>query len=318
MQVPGVRRTVRRILLSVFLVSLVVGVGGFYLLLQDRALRQAAAEARILLTSALAIRGYTAENIFPKLSRLPAGEFHEETVPSFAAQTVFRTVARSYHAYTYREPALNPTAPADRATPFEVELIQRFRADRGLEELSGVRAAEADRLFYLARPIRITKEGCLACHSTPERAPPAMVARYGPTAGFGWQLDEVVGAQVLTVPVTEAMKGSLELVGILGLGLALVFAAAYLALALSLDGMVVRPLQALARAAAAASQGGDLRQPLPRGGAGELRALAEAIERLRTSLGKAMAELRAEEAGPRAPARRAAAPGQPLPAEPAE
>ena len=128
------RRTVRRILFSVFLVALVAGVGGFYLLLQDRALRQAASEARILLTSALAIRGYTAENILPKLSRLPEGEFHEETVPSFAAQTVFRAVARTYRAYTYREPALNPTSPADLATPFEVELIQRFRANRELQE----------------------------------------------------------------------------------------------------------------------------------------------------------------------------------------
>ncbi len=314
MQVPGVRRTVRRILFSVFLISLIVGVGGFYLLLQDRALRQAAAEARILLTSALAIRGYTAENILPKLARLPEGEFHEETVPSYAAQTVFRTVAQTYRAYTYREPALNPTSPADLATPFEVELIQRFRADPRMQELSGVRTAESDRLFYLARPIQVTQEGCLACHSTPDRAPPAMVARYGATAGFGWRLNEVVGVQVLTVPVTEAMKGSLELVGVLGLGLVLVFAVAYLALTFSLDGMVVRPLHALARAAATASQGGDPRLPLPRTGAGEVRELAEAIERLRTSLGKAMVQLRAQGSVRRMPA----VPAQPAPTEPAE
>jgi len=255
-------------------------------------MRQAAAEARILLTSAVAIRGYTADNILPKLSRLPAEEFHAETVPSFAAQAVFRAVARSYPSYTYREPALNPTSPADLAKPFEVELIQRFRADGQLQELSGVRNADADRLFYLARPIRVTQEGCLACHSTPDRAPPAMVARYGTIAGFGWQMNEVVAVQVLTVPVTEAMKGSLELVAALSLGLMAVFAAAYFALTLSLDSMVVRPMQALARAAAAASQGADPRLPLPRAGGAEVRELAEAIERLRTSLGKALGQLR--------------------------
>ena len=285
------RRTVRRILLSVFLFALLAGVGGFYLLLQERALRQAASEARILLTSALAIRGYTADHILPKLSRLPEEEFHEETVPSFAAQTVFRAVARTYRTHTYREPALNPTSPADLATPFEVELLQRFRADPRLEELSGVRATDADRLFYLARPIRIAQERCLTCHSTPDRAPPAMLAKYGSNGGFGWRMGEAVAIQVLPVPVTEALKGSLELVGVLALGLALVFAVAYVALTLSLDATVVRPLHALSRAAEAASQSNDARLQLPRSGAGEIRDLAEAIERLRTSLGKAMAQL---------------------------
>jgi HAMP domain-containing protein len=300
-----VRRTVRRILLSVFLFALLAGVGGFYLLLQERALRQAASEARILLTSALAIREYTTDHILPKLSRLPEEEFHEETVPSYAAQTVFRAVARTYRAYTYREPALNPTSPADLATPFEVELIRRFRADPALDEISGIRATDTDRLFYLSRPIRVTQERCLACHGTPDRAPPAMVAKYGSTAGFGWRMGETVGIQILTVPLTEAMKGSLELVGLLGLGLALVFGVAYVALTLSLDAMVVRPLRSLSSAASAASQSSDTRRPLPRSGAGEIRDLAEAIERLRTSLGKALAQL-----GNRGEARGAPLPGR--------
>ncbi|MFC4170193.1 Tll0287-like domain-containing protein [Teichococcus aestuarii] len=287
-QVPGIRRTVSRILAMVFCLGLLAGLGGFYLLLQDRALGQAASEARILLRSALAIRGYTAEHIFPKLARLEDGAFHAETVPSFAAQTVFRMVASEYSAYTYREPALNPTSSADLATPFEVELIQRFRADPRLAELSGVRPTDTDRLFYLARPIRITQEGCLTCHSTPERAPPAMLAKYGTGSGFGWQMNEVVGAQVLTVPVTQGLKGSLELVGVLGLGLALIFGLAYVALVLALDRMVIRPLGALSRAAEAASQSGDPRLGLPRAGAGEIRRLAESIDRLRISLGKAM------------------------------
>ncbi|HET6307620.1 MAG TPA: DUF3365 domain-containing protein, partial [Rhodopila sp.] len=242
-----------RILISILLLALLAGVGGFYVLLQDRALRQAASEARILLASAQAVRGYTADHITPEISRLPADEFHEITVPSFAAQTVFRTVAKSFAAYTYHEPALNPTAPSDRATPFEVELIQRFRGEPGLQELSGVHATDQDRLFYLARPIRITQAACLTCHSTPDRAPPAMLAKYGSGSGFGWQMNEVVGAQVLTVPVTEELKGSLQLVGILGIGLALVFGVVYLALVLSLDAMIIRPLGELSRAAEAAS-----------------------------------------------------------------
>ncbi|WP_165838966.1 hypothetical protein [Roseicella frigidaeris] len=48
----------------------------------------------------MAIRGCTAETIVPKLARLPEGEFHEATVPSFAAQAAFRAVARAYRIPT--------------------------------------------------------------------------------------------------------------------------------------------------------------------------------------------------------------------------
>jgi protein-histidine pros-kinase len=104
-------------------------------------------------------------------------------------------------------------------------------------------------------------------------------------------MNEVVGAQVLTVPVTEELKGSLQLVGILGIGLALVFGVVYLALVLSLDAMIIRPLGELSRAAEAASLSSDTRLRLPRVGAREVHVLAEAIERLRASLSRALARV---------------------------
>src|SRR4051794_25798318 len=89
---PDLQRLVRRILLSVFLLALLAGVGGFYLLLHDRAMRQAEREARVMLASAVAVGDYTVHHILPKLSRLPGGEFQEEMVPFFATRTVFRSV----------------------------------------------------------------------------------------------------------------------------------------------------------------------------------------------------------------------------------
>ncbi len=291
MDEPSLRGLIQRILLSVFVVALFAGSGGFYLLLRDRAMRQAEQEARILLGSAIAIRDYTNGHVVPLLTQLPAGSFHEESVPSYAAQTIFRSVTGMASAYTYREPALNPTSLNDSATPFDVDLIRRFRDDRALSEISGVYDTGTQKLFYLARPINIADAQCLACHSEPARAPAAMLAKYGRDHGFGWTLGETIGVQLLTVPMTQELSGTLELVGLLAGGLLLIFVICYFALTFSLETMVVRPLRLLTRAADAAShaRGGDL--PMPTTGVGEFHQLADAIERMRVSMTKALAAL---------------------------
>jgi HAMP domain-containing protein len=286
------RRLIRRILLSVFLLALLACVGGFYLMLHDRAVRQAEQEARVMLASAVAVGDYTVSHILPKLARLPDGQFHEEMVPFFAAQAVFNAVSGKARLYTYRTPALNPTSLNNLPAPFDVEVMRRFREDSTLTELTGVRSTDREQLFYLARPVRVDSEECLRCHSTPERAPPAMLARYGPHNGFGWTLGETVGMQMLTVPMTEPLRGTLQLVGILAGGLLLVFAIAYFTLSVSLDAAVVRPLEALTRSADAASLSASLElPPLPRSGIREIQRLSEAIGRLRVSLDKALSEL---------------------------
>ncbi len=244
-----------------------------------------------MLASANAVGDYTDTHILPLLSRLPGGQFHQEEVPFFAARTVFGTVTGKASLYTFRYPTLNPTNPADRPDLFDVEVIRRFRDDKMLSELTGVRTAGRAKLFFLARPVRIDNQDCLICHSTPERAPPAMLAQVGTAGGFGWTMGETVGIQMLTVPLTEQLNGVLRLLAILTGGLLLVFAVAYFALSASLDTMVVRPLDALARAADTASRSAEANLRLPRRGVREVHRLVDAIERLRVSLIKALAAL---------------------------
>ena len=101
--------------------------------------------------------------------------------------------------------------------------------------------------------------------------------------------------QILTVPVTDQFRSTLTLLGALAIGLVAIFALIYLALSMSLEALVIAPLQALARSADAASRVADATTPLPSAGAVELRSLAGAIERLRTSLAKALAQLSARD-----------------------
>jgi protein-histidine pros-kinase len=279
---------VRTVLITSFIVALLVGAGGAYLILHERAVQRTAAEAGRLLTVATAVRSYTTEEVIPVVH--DDAQFHAVTVPAFAAQSVYRLVRGTYSGYVYREPALNPTNPEDMPTPFDVELLSRFRADPKLTELRGVRSDGNERVYYLARPIR-AQAPCLQCHDTPQRAPATMVAKYGPNHGFGWKQDEIVAMQSLSVPAAAELQETGEIALLLAGGLLLVFLITYFVLTLAIDGLVVRPLQALAHAADAASTGEDGAVPLPSSGTHEIRSIAAAIERLRTSLAKSLQRL---------------------------
>jgi protein-histidine pros-kinase len=118
-----------------------------------------------------------------------------------------------------------------------------------------------------------------------------MVAKYGPNNGFGWKLNEVVAMQSLTVPAAAELQETGEIAMMLAGGLLIVFVITYFVLTLSIDSLVVRPLRALAKAADAASTGNDTNAPLPASGTHEIRSIAAAVERLRTSLRKSMRRL---------------------------
>ena len=289
--------TIRLVLIPIFVVVLIVGSGGAYLLLRHHAIARATENARLVLNTAVAIRAYTQNHVLPDVSKAPTSQFYETSVPAFAAQTVYKSVQEMNPAYSYREPALNPTNPNDRPTAVEVELINRFRAEPQLAELTGIRDGDGGAVFYLARPIRITNADCLTCHSTPDKAPPAMIAKYGPSNGFGWQLNEAIGIQTLTVPIAEQLKGSVELAISLAGGLLLLFVVTYFAITYALQVMLVRPLRALTQAADAASVTTDERVSMAPSGTAEINDLAAAIRRLRTSLLKAMRRLPAAPAG---------------------
>lgn len=277
---------VRTVLVTSFITALVVATAGAYVIVHQRAVQRTEAEAGRMLSIATAVRGYTDQQIAPLL-RNDDKVFHAQTVPAFAAQSVYRAMEAGNPGYTYREPALRPTNPDDLPTPFEVELLGKFRANADVKELTGVREGPQGNLYYLARPIR-AQPSCLVCHDTAQKAPAAMVAKYGPFNGFGWKQGEVVALQSLTIPAAEELKQTGEIALLLAGGLLLVFLATYFALAVAIESLVVRPLRSLEHAAEAASMGTAGSAPLHASGAREIRSIAAAIERLRISLAKAM------------------------------
>jgi HAMP domain-containing protein len=256
-------------------------------LLRANAKHAAMAQAGLMMDGANAVRTYTSSEIVPLLGAQMRTEFLPQSVPSYAAMQNFLKLHDAHPDYAYKEATLNPTNPRDRAADWEADIIQRFRNDASTHELSGERATPMGPSLYLARPIR-AEAACLVCHSLPAVAPQTVLARYGPSNGFGWQADEVVAAQIVSVPLAMAEASASEALRTFVASLAAVFATMLVVLNLVLYALVVRPVRSMAKVADALSLG-DLTAPEFKAESGdEVAALGRSFNRLRKSLEKAL------------------------------
>src|SRR5260221_270833 len=103
--------------------------------------------------------------------------------------------------------------------------------------------------LFLARPFQIKDQACLSCHTTPEMAPAAMVTRYGRDKGFGWQLNEVIGARMVSVPISLPIQNANRAFQTFMASLGGVFAALFIILNLMLYILIVRPVRRVVAAA---------------------------------------------------------------------
>jgi|SRR5271166_5984910 len=244
--------------------------------------------ARIMMTSANAIREYTASELTSLLPIEFHGKFVAETVPAYAAQKNFKHFQSVMPGYSYREPALNPTNLTDRALDWEGDIIEEFRNDPAKQELVSERDTPDGRMLNLSRPISVTKEVCLECHSVPAAAPAALTETYGTTNGFGWKLNDTVGAQIVSVPMTIPLKFARDayvkfLIGSLGV-------AAIVAVILNvlLHYLVIAPAKRLTKMADAVSLGEEDVESYVKPGRDEISSLSVSFNRMRESLRLAM------------------------------
>jgi protein-histidine pros-kinase len=263
-----------------------------YSVLHEHAREEVRTQAELLMEAAMAIRGYTVEKVKPLLAEQMKKEFLRPSVPSWAAtqnlETIRRSAGKRYKDYTYKEAALNPTNLVDRATDWEADLIEAFRNDEGAREIHGERDTPLGRSLYYARPIRISDAGCLVCHSTPDKAPATMRKVYGDRNGFGWRLGEVVGAQVVSVPLSVPLQKARQEFAVFMGSLLGIFVVLFVLVNLLLRRVVVRRVRRLAHLADQASTGGRDVPEVDIPGRDEIADLGRSFNRMSRSLGKAM------------------------------
>ena len=160
----------------------------------------------MMMEAALAIRSYTVGEIKPLLTMQLTRQFLPQSVPAYAATQSFNALRENHPEYSYKEATLNPTNPLNRAVNREVDIVTSFRNNPDHHEIIGERDTPTGRSLYLARPIIIKKAGCLSCHSTIDAAPKTLLIKYGEADGFGWKMNETVGAQIISVPMSYPIE----------------------------------------------------------------------------------------------------------------
>ncbi len=196
------------LLLSVVFMGGII-VSGFVLweVLQRSAQAEITSQGVMLIETMVSVRSYTSDHIKPLLpvDFETEAEFIQETVPASAAREVFEIFQQNEQqaAFSYKEATLNPTNLNNKADSFEEGLVDQMRSNRSIDEISDFRTLRGEQVFFIARPLAVTAVSCLACHSEPESAPASLLATYGSENGFGWQLDEIIAAQIIYVPAEE-------------------------------------------------------------------------------------------------------------------
>jgi hypothetical protein len=213
------------LLLLLFIGSITVSGVALANILNNNARYQVLSEASVLMGAMNSVRDYTNTQIRPKLIDELDTKFFPETVPAYSAQQVFEGLRKQpeYSQLSYKEAVLNPTNLRDKANPFEKEIIGKLRKMKNPldQSIDGIYNTNQGKFFYIAKAINVSKPSCLQCHSTPDVAPKSMIAYYGAENGFDWQLNEIVGAQFIYLPMEKFSQRNRQLI----VGIVAIFAA---------------------------------------------------------------------------------------------
>ena len=281
------------VLFLVFAVGLVTTGFVCKRLLQQNAKAEIMENARIMMEAAIAVRTYTATQIRPLLETQMKYSFLPQSVPAYSANAYFSQLQKAFPAYAYKEATLNPTNPVNRATDWEADIIEEFRKSRDRVEIIGERDTANGPVLYMARPMKVSSPACLTCHDTVEGAPRTMVEKYGPANGFGWKLNDIVTAQIVSVPMQLAVQRARGVFWTFMISLSAVFALFILAINLLLIFLVIRPVNRLSNMASSVSLGNTEITEFPVLGKDEIAELSLSFNRMGRSLVEAMKLLRA-------------------------
>jgi len=262
-------------------------------LLQQNAKAEIMENARIMMEAAIAVRTYTSTQIRPLLETQMKYSFLPQSVPAYSANAYFSQLQKAFPAYAYKEATLNPTNPINRATDWEADIIEEFRKSRDKSEVIGERDTANGRVLYMARPMKVSSPACLTCHDTVEGAPRTMVEKYGPANGFGWKLNDIVTAQIVSVPMQLAAQRARGVFWTFMISLGGVFLLFILAINLLLIFLVIRPVNKLSSMASSVSLGNSDITEFPVLGQDEIAELSVSFNRMGRSLLEAMKLLRA-------------------------
>jgi protein-histidine pros-kinase len=277
-----------------FLVGFSVASYIAHIILFDNARQEVVHSAEVMMAAAKAMRDYTITEIKPLHRDHEKRVFVKQTVPAYAANWQFAKMRRNYPDYVYKEATINPTNIKNRPADWERDVINEFKRHPEKKQIIGRRPvaigenSTEKQLLYLSRPIMVPTERCLSCHGKKSDAPESMKALYASGTGFNWKVGEIVGAQIVTVPMKvpnqRAQKAYITFLILIGC----IFLLVAILLNVFLETMIITKVQNISQLANDISLGKQKVPELDTEGSDEISVLAQAFNRMRVSLVSAM------------------------------
>lgn len=277
---------VNLILMIVFISGILISGIALSNVLEKKAENEVTSKALVLMQVANSVRQYTNDRVQPLLlPKLDTQEqFIAEAIPTFSVREVFEYLRKNkeYDNFFYKDAGPNPTNLRDKADEFEAEIVERFRQEPGLKNISGFRTISEQEMFYSARPFRIQEQSCLRCHNTPKEAPKSQLVTYGEN-GFGWKLNQIVATQIIYVPAEDVFRNANQsFLLVMGL-VAIIFAVVVIVINQLLKKLVLKRIKRIATVAEQVSVG-DMNANFGKQSKDEIGDLAEAFTRMKYSL----------------------------------
>ena len=276
------------VLLGIFVLGFLIAGYVSWRALQANAREEILQNARLMMEAALSSRDYTTTQVKPLLETQMKYSFLPQSVPAYAATEQFNELRKKHPNFAYKEATLNPSNPRNRASDWEADVVNVFRQTATTTEMVGERDTPMGRSLYLARPIQVKSKACLDCHSTVDVAPKTMIELYGNANGFGWKMDEVIGAQIVSVPMAVPVERAEQTFKAFMGSLAAVLLAIFVLLNVMLYTMVIRRVTRLAGIADQVSLGNMDAGEFHTRSKDEIGVLTEAMGRMKASMVQAM------------------------------
>lgn len=286
----SIRKRVFAILAIVYIFSMVAVVGSGYYFLTEDTRREAAEKTQLFLRSMNANQKYMRAFVRPKLKELTDDAyFPEASVGAVMLAKAAKILTTAYPEYRLKISSPNPLNQENLSSPFEEKLISGF--DNGdFEEWEGFTEIEGESFYASAIPIEARK-GCIWCHDTPEVAHPDMVAEYGSNSGYGYKEGDIVGTRIVYVSTEKIKQLTWKKLAFLSAAVSILFLIALIVIDLIINRSVVKPIENIVDVAADISRG-KMDRSFEVDTNDEIKSLADAFNRMKVSLEKAMDILR--------------------------
>ena len=115
-----------------------------------------------------------------------------------------------------------------------------------------------------------------------------MVSLYGEKNGFGWKMNEVIGAQIFSIPLSVARQQIWDNLMVLVGAMSAIFAVLMVLLNLLLSRLVITPVTQMSKIAEAVSMGDNSQEEYTLESSDEIGSLSKSFNRMRRSLDNAM------------------------------